>query len=420
MKKISIMTLLLVVAMVFTGCSNDEMKLYNAFQKAQKVTSMESDTDITFTLDTEGFSQQEQENINQVKAMLKDGNISWHQKTVQNEEKTIAKAKVDADFNFGGMGINTNIWVDMDTSGKTPKLVEVIKIPAIAMASAPPEYQNKEYLVYNFNEIMDMNPAQTMDYNKLMTISKELQPQFTEFLKSYGKQFNFGAKVVEYKGKESVDGENLSVYELKLDDRSFKKFIRYSANNLLENKDGIKLLKAYMNNVVDVIDTEDLDKEDAKEEIEKGLNELQDNMPKVKEKVNQFMDAFDDVKLLGDKGTVIEYKINEDGYIVSEKGAIDLNIDLGAIEKAFEKIDNQKDGEQKATTVKKIGVIKIGLNYNTNIYNINKELEIEKPALTLENTVYLSDFIKSTMQPPQPMEESQPLQELEEAQPVQQ
>jgi hypothetical protein len=375
------------------------MKLYSAFDKAQEVTSMESDTDIAFTLNTIGFSQEDQNSMQMVQQMLKDSKIKLHQKMLQNEEKTIAKAKVDADVTFGGMTMNTQVWVDTDLSGKTPKIVEVIKLPPMAMAAAP-EFQNKEYIVYNFNEMMDMNQSEDVDFSKLMNSSKELQPKLTKFLRDYMKQFNAKLDMVTYKGEQSVDGKNVAIYELKLDDSALKKLVRYSTNNFLENEAGLRFMKDYMDTAVAMTEVTDTEKETAKEELQEGFEEFKNNIPQMKEKINLFMDAFDDVKILGDNGIVIEYMINEDGYIVNEKGAIDLNIDLAAMQKAFNKLDKNKVN----SLPQKTGVFKIALNFNSKIYNINQNIEIEKPVLTIENTLYFSDMIKSTLQSVEPAE----------------
>ncbi|MCT4619169.1 MAG: hypothetical protein N4A62_07250 [Marinisporobacter sp.] len=399
MKKISIIALVLVLVLSFTGCTNKEMKLYSAFDKAQEVTSMESDTDIAFTLNTIGFSQEDQNSMQMVQQMLKDSKIKLHQKMLQNEEKTIAKAKVDADVTFGGMTMNTQVWVDTDLSGKTPKIVEVIKLPPMAMAAAP-EFQNKEYIVYNFNEMMDMNQSEDVDFSKLMNSSKELQPKLTKFLRDYMKQFNAKLDMVTYKGEQSVDGKNVAIYELKLDDSALKKLVRYSTNNFLENEAGLRFMKDYMDTAVAMTEVTDTEKETAKEELQEGFEEFKNNIPQMKEKINLFMDAFDDVKILGDNGIVIEYMINEDGYIVNEKGAIDLNIDLAAMQKAFNKLDKNKVN----SLPQKTGVFKIALNFNSKIYNINQNIEIEKPVLTIENTLYFSDMIKSTLQSVEPAE----------------
>ncbi|MBF8984035.1 hypothetical protein IZY60_10845 [Lutibacter sp. B2] len=385
MKKTMIITLILAMVMSFTGCANKEMKLYNAFQKTQEITSMESDTDITFNFDVSGLSEQEQTQVQVAKQMLKDSKISLHQKMLQNEDKTIAKAEVDADISVGGMAMNTKIWIDSDISGKIPKLVEIIKLPKMAMMSAPPEYQNKEYIVYNIQEIMNMDKGQQIDFNKLMSSSKELQPKLTAFLKDYALDFNPGFKIVDDKGMKDINGESVSVYELKLDDRAFKRLMRYSVNNLLENKEATKFIQDYMNTVLAMAETADVEKEVAKEEMNEQLNELQNNLPQMKEQFNQFMDTFEDVKILGDKGIVVEYAINKDGYIVNENSTIDLNIDLASLEKAFSK---------DTISVKKKQVFKLNLNFNTNIYNINKEIEINMPTLNQQNTLYLSDLIK--------------------------
>ena len=60
MKKLSVIALFLVFIMLITGCSGNELKLYDAFMKSQDITSMESDTVINLSIEGENFPEEVQ------------------------------------------------------------------------------------------------------------------------------------------------------------------------------------------------------------------------------------------------------------------------------------------------------------------------------------------------------------------------
>ena len=87
-----------------------------------------------------------------------------------------------------------------------------------------------------------------------MKFSKDFQPKITNFFKDYQKDFKPEVEVVKYRGQKTVNGEALSIYELKLNDESFKDFIKYTVNYTLDNKDAIEFVKEYMNAVIDMVE----------------------------------------------------------------------------------------------------------------------------------------------------------------------
>ncbi|WP_053955229.1 hypothetical protein [Inediibacterium massiliense] len=384
MKKISILSLLLVFALVFTGCTSNEMAIYNAFEKSQDITSMESNTDVTFTVDVEGLSPEDQQGFQQMQTMVKDSKVSLHQKMVQNKEKTAATAQVDMNMNFGGMAMNFPIWVDTDMTGKTPKLVEIIKMPAMMKMGLPQELQTKEYAVINFEEMMK-DQKEKQDFANMMKFAQESQGKFATFFKDYVKNFDPGFTMVEKKGTKVIDGESLDIYELKLDDASFKKLVRYTGNSFMDNKDTMKFVKEYMDMVMTFSQATNPQAQLDKAELNKGLAELEKNLPEMKKEFNKFMDQYNNVKFIGDKGIVIEYGINKDGYIVHENGKIDLHIDMAAIEKVAAKVEKPQAK----------GIFNIGINYNSKIYNINKDVKVDMPKLTPQNSMSLTQMMEA-------------------------
>ena len=252
MKKTWILALVLALSMIFTGCTNDEVRLYNALMKSQDIISMESDTDITFNLDSEGFSEEGQQIIQEIASTLNNSEVNIYQKMIQNEEKTAAKVQMDTALNFDGMKMDMKAWVDTDMSGDTPKIVEVIKMPQILMKEISPEDQQKEYIVYDIVDMATLDQEE-IDFNDLMNFSKEMQPKIMKFMKDYHKNFDPGFKIASYKGKKTVKGRPLSIYEIKLDDESFKELIRYMINDAMDNECSIKFLEEYMNLVMNLL-----------------------------------------------------------------------------------------------------------------------------------------------------------------------
>lgn len=57
-KKLTVLTLILALALGLTGCVGGELKLYDAFNKMQDITSLDTDMEMTFTFETEGFSEE--------------------------------------------------------------------------------------------------------------------------------------------------------------------------------------------------------------------------------------------------------------------------------------------------------------------------------------------------------------------------
>ncbi|WP_077369103.1 hypothetical protein [Anaerosalibacter sp. Marseille-P3206] len=403
MKKVSVVALVLVLALAFTGCTGVEQRLYKGFAKNQEITSLESDTDVTFILEATDFSEEEQMMLQQAINMLDNSKISMHQISKTNKEKTVTKAYVDMDMTFGDMKMPMEAWVDMDMSKDNPEMLEIIKMPAMIMGMMSPENPNKEYLIYDFEEMMKELPEGQEEVNnsKLMEFSKDMQTKYVDFFNNYFKEFDLGVKMAKYKGTRSANGKSLYIYEVNLDDANFKKLIRNAVNNSLENEETIKFIEEYMSDVVNIMEIpeeEQMSKEEMKEEVKEGLDKFKEELPNIKKQFNEFMDKLEDVKVLGDKGIVIEYGMNSDGYIVHTKGNIDLAIDLEAIGKAFETATKTEETTGVETKVQSKGKLKLGIEFNTNMYNINKDVKIEMPKTTEENSLRMSDLMKQQME----------------------
>lgn len=384
-KRISVVAMLLVVGLVFTGCTNGELKLYNSFLKSQDIRAMESKTDLTFKLEGEGLSEETEKMLKEASTFLNTYKLTMNQKMERNEDGTVAKAQVDSEMDMGGIKTNLSVWLDVDVSKDIPKMKYIIKMPQMLMSMAGEEFANKEYIEYDYNEVLG---SQDMDinYKELMKWSKEMEPKMREFFAEYVKNFDTDVKMVKYKGQRSIDSEMLQIYELKLNDESFKKLMRKTINDFVQNEDMKKFMTEYINMMVSVVESQN---PGDKKEINKEIEELKKEIPNIKENFNKFMDEFDKIKVLAEEGIRIEYGINKEGYIISEKGSINLMLDL---EKLGNKVNESNKEEVKAPEMK--GIIRLKMNFDTKNSNINKSIKIETPKLTKENSLKFSDILK--------------------------
>ncbi len=398
MKRVSVLALILALAISVTGCFGGESKLYNAFNKMQDVTSLQSDMEMGFTFETEGFSEEEQLMVDQVAAMINGAKITIKQKANYNKEKTIAQAQADMNMNVGGMGMDMNVWVDMDLSKDEPKMKEIIKMPQLLMGSISQD-PAKQYIVYDFEKMMNVE-NQEVNFEELMKFVKEFQPKFIEFMKEIQKDYKPGIEIVKQKDSKVIDKQKLDIYELKIDDAALKDLVKYSVNYSLDNEKVIEFIKEYMNAVMKVAQIPEEEKETAEAEIKQGLEDLEKQIPEFKVKFNEFMEKYKDVKILGDKGVVIEYGINKEGYIAYESGNIDLRIDLGQIAKLAQTAVAEGKAETVTPTVPEMkGIIKLGINFTSKNYNMNsKDIKIEMPPVDEKNSLDYMDMIKMQME----------------------
>ena len=401
MKKISIIALILVIAMSLTACVNDEQKLFDAFSKMQEINSMDSSSEISFNLNAEGFPEDQQASLQQVMTLINMSKLTLKQRMVQNEDKTAVKAKVDMNLNVEGLiNEDMSVWVDTDMSGDSPEIFEVIKIPAMLMGFITPD-PAKEYLVYDMSELMN-STSEEINFNELMEWSKELQPKMEEYFKDMVKKFKPGFEIVKEKEKRLVDGKNLTIYELTIDDAELKELIRYTGNYFMDDEATMEFVKEYMDVVINMVNLPEEEKAVALEEISTELEKIEKEMPNIKEKFNTFMDTYKDVTILGEKGIAIEFGINEKGYITHEAGTIDLRVDIGQIAKLL--------GEEAK------GILNLEISYKSRAYNINnKVIRVELPKVNEKNSIDVMKMLEAQMQQIQQMEDFSPVEPTQEA-----
>ena len=100
------------------------------------------------------------------------------------------------------------------------------------------------------------------------------------------------------------------------------------------------------------------------------------------------MDSIENLKILGDNGIKIRYTVNDDGYIINEKGNAEFVIDLPSIIKLA--------GSSAAVSSPSdpTGIYTIGISFNTDMTNINEKVDIVLPIVNSTNSFNYTDILK--------------------------
>jgi hypothetical protein len=164
-----------------------------------------------------------------------------------------------------------------------------------------------------------------------------------------------------------------------LNDASTKKLTQSFINNVVLQESSADFIQKYIEAAMGIYNMSDVGV-DLTEQTKTAVDQFKQQIPAFKEQVTLFFDSIKDIKMIGDKGINEEYYVNKDGYLVGQKGSIEIVLNMADLEKL---ISGQKGTET--------GTITIGLDYESTFYNINKNNPVEIPELTEANSF---DFYK--------------------------
>lgn len=386
MKKIVVSITLILSMVLFVGCGYNENKICNALQKTSQINSCEMDSEVKLTLETEGFGDTEDYTsmmyLNMAKALLNNSEFKLHTKMIQDEERTSIKNYGDLYVNLNGLGVGMEFWQTIqDDAG----LQQIIKVPAIYMMAMNQltGSESKEYMVMNNEEL-------TIDIS-----IKEIQELTNKFMTNFIAQYDPQFELIDFKDTDIVDGETVYNYVLSLDNESLTELMDYTVNNVLDYEDGIDYIKDYIKSVVAMTQKNMPNYEELDTMVEEIFEDFADNKEEIKAGASKVVDLINECEILGEKGIEIVFTLDKDGYIVNKSGNIDLNLDLTKIQKAANKMAGVE------TTIENMGntqVIKLGIEFNTKIYNINEEIEIDVPEITEDNSMDLLEMMNGYYQ----------------------
>lgn len=398
MKSVKKLTALLIVISIFVGllsgctATAEGKALFDAMVKSQGIRSSMNDIEMSLKLDSAGLSEKDSAGFAQASAMLKDVKWSMNMKQITNEELTASKSEVGMKMSMGGISMDMGAWVEMDLTGSEPVLKEIIKVPSMVFA-AYPSLAGKEYLVMDLNDMMKTSGTGTSgevaDISGFMKVSKELKEKADVFLSSYLAQYDPGFKLITDAGMREIttpEGKvNAHIYKISLDDKSAKQLVRYTVNNLADNKDAMAFVIEYVK-LVQQVSVSANPQAGQSVEFDKMLADFETKKPELLTKFNGFMDGIENTRLIGDKGIVLEYAIDEKGFIVSQSANMDIVMDMSML--------SGMTGAENAAP----GTISAAIGFNMLTYNINKDMNIEMPSLTAENSMDFNKYMEAVMQ----------------------
>lgn len=380
-----------IILCLLSGCtaSAEGKAFYDAMLKAQSIKSSQNDIKYTFRFDATDLSESDTAAINQIKAMLNNMEMAMNMKQVTNTDNTVLKMQSDVNIQMGGMSMNMGVWADMDLNGTNPKFIEIIKYPTMITA-ANPYMAGKEYMVMDLGKTMDSSVGYGREpegYNAdKIKLIKEMQDKTNAFLAEYLVQYDPGFKLITDLGTRDIltpEGTvNARIYQIKLDDKSAKKLIRYTVNNFAENKAAMEYAADYLNFMGKFIASTPgaIDPADG---MGKLMESFDKDEPELIKKFDGIMDKLEDIQLIGDKGIILEYAMDENGYIINQYGSMDFIFDIS-------KLSELK--EMNGSSSEKTGIINFGIDFTVLQYNINKDIDIEMPVITPENSFDINEI----------------------------
>ena len=417
MKKLLSMILVFALSASLMACTPGDVSLYDAVKNMQEVNVIENNTDVSFDLSGQGLGSEETDQLKQISTIINAMKINIKSKSYGNEEGTTATSESNINIDFMGMSIPLNGWSQIDT--ETSKMITISKIPETALGiigtSVEGDEENplvgKEYIVNDLGAIIQAED-QKIDFEEMLEFQKELQPKLIKLMEKIEEDLKLDYEIIELQEEKQVNGEKIKKYRLKLDDESLRVFLKDLVDYGLENKDTREFVLEYINEYIDTIKNISMEDEVSQgdlEEIQGASEDLEDDLDQdvsiIKEKFNNFIEKYKDIKILGEDGINIIYSVDEDGYIVERDGLIDLSIDLGLISefkdaKKIEELIVKNEQFEKLFPSKEMkGRVNLKINFKTTNSNINSEdLVVTFPELTSKNSLTLEEMVEIQMQ----------------------
>jgi hypothetical protein len=403
MKKIKLSALVISLVLsfsIFTGCANTpEGSAYlNALKQSTNITTVENEQKVTLDFDVKGLPAEEQMQANILKGMIDGASVKIKSKVSQNQDGTATKSYFNIDLDAAGFPINSEVWINQDLTEKTPISKEIIKSEML-LGLVDPKLADK-YLVIDLEEmkkIPDFNEQLgNMDFAEMARKNKELQQKVIDYIIKYAGQLDPGFQLITDKGYSTLKINNndtpVHLYEIKLTDANYKALIRKIGTELNQNKEMLNGLKEILIASIDAGGVATKEIVDMKKDLDLVFDELGSA-----ESLTQFigiMDQLDEIQILGEKGIVSTYAIDNNGYLVSDEGEVQLVFDLKKLNDLSNSLAGIKDSKTKVS-----GVINLGFRYDTKSFNINQPIEINFPELTTDNSITFKQFMKIILPP---------------------
>ncbi len=383
-----VLSLVLIVTTGLTGCNTtDKLELLEALEKSGKMTSWESEgqaryTNVTFDTNIEDLML-----LQFFIPLLDNLSFETNSKVNQNSQGTKAVMQIDTKVVSPDIGNEeqTTLWSSYDMDQQPPINRQIMRLPETLTVSLPDDLAGKEYFVMDEKDFPVEDQMTPEQYAEMAQSMNDFQSNLIELLKEHALHIDPNFVVINQLEDKVVNGEKLSVYQLKIDNKSLKTILKYTLSELSENE----AAKDVMKELIIALSTA-AEGTEASVDLDMALDTLTNGDDSLKEELDRVMTALEDVTMLGSRGIEINFLINEDGYIVNQNGVLDFYMDSQEVEDAFEKLAKETGYEGEEIYKFTFGM---AMEFNTDIKNINQEVKIDFPVITEENSFDINDFI---------------------------
>lgn len=380
-----VISLLLIAAVVLTGCNaGDKLELLNALEKSEKMNSWESNSQIRLTNVTFDTNIEDLLVFQLFIPLLDNLSFEIQQKVNQSSNKNILRTQADISVASDELSEQTSLWAYYDFEHQPPVVRQIIKLPDSIIASLPEDLAGKKYFVIDQKDLPLGEQLAPQDYTEVMESMKDFQSDLLQLLKEHALNKDPGFVVVNRLKDQIIAGEKMSLYQLKLDDASFKTVLKYALSVFSENEQAKELIKEFISFASSIAEGTE-----GGSDIDMAYAALSNGNARLPEEVDSIMAALEGVTMLGSRGIEMNFLINRDGYIVNQNGVFDIYMDSQQIEDAFEELAGDTGYDGKETYKFTFGM---ALEFNTDVSSINQDVNISFPVLTHENSFDFNDF----------------------------
>ena len=385
-KIISVVIVTIMMSLLLTSCTTDEISFINAMEKFANVTSYEATSEISTVINAEmpeymtGYNNWP--SVKSVLNSLKNFKLVSKASLSEKKDNVLMKAElgvVSDDFMF-----NTTLYAKSEGNS----FVETIKIPTTLRWMLPEKNMNAEYLTIDFDEFNEFMAEQqnigavsampfSISPKNIIPESKNLNAAFLKFQAEYAKKMGMSPKIITKIGNK---------FTLKFTDESLKLFAKAVVDTYLQNMDARKDVEAFIKDIITFYDSiyPGIIPTETKDEIYASLTTFEE----LQEQVNEFFTALEKLPLLGSKGVEINYMTDTRGLITKIDGFVDLLIDVNAI-------DALQYGEAFEDEAYSFNIL---INFKQEYSKINQPVSVDFPKLTKENNASYIGIIKDLVE----------------------
>lgn len=399
-KRLVALMLTVICILIFSGCSTGGASLFSALQKATQITSVKTtealSAEMNITLPQEIKDEMDPFYLQSLLNMLSSFRIEGTTRQQTNGNTAVEKANlslISEDLYF-----DTELYASVSEDGAKT----IVKIPTPAKAILPERYADAVYFTIDTNDNetfmkkqQELNRLQAeyfgYDYTESevpraihtnnITAAKALNESFFNFLKEYGTLMSDAPEMVT---------KTNHTYSVLLTDETFKDLLHSVVKTYFEKPQA----REAASDLTDAFRTFYLSMypDDVVEEMMLTLPALPEDNPallvNLQAQTELMVNMLKPVRLIGDEGIRINYKLNSTGYITEMDAKIHLDIDINALTELLEgEIHYEEDF-----------AFDLKLHYNQKRQNINGTQKISLPTLTETNNLSFYRMLADSMQ----------------------